>query len=127
MTNSALNTRKWFKCRKTNQPTNQPTKSLHEQDTIQNLTGLNSEFLFSWTDCLTKGKEPSLPLYLAIAAGGIVGLLFKLGISPKGNVVARLLSELNSLTTTPPEFPRQSFFFKCVYLSDSCTDTLLQR
>ena len=27
----------------------------------QNLTGLNSEFSFSQTSCLTKAEEPSLP------------------------------------------------------------------
>ena len=31
--------------------------------------GLNSEFSFSLTSCLTKAKEPSLSYYLPIAAG----------------------------------------------------------
>ena len=31
----------------------------------QSLTGLDSEFSFSWTGCLTKAKESSLPYYLA--------------------------------------------------------------
>ena len=29
----------------------------------QSLTGLNSEFSFSYTSCLTKAEEPSLPYY----------------------------------------------------------------
>ena len=33
----------------------------------QSLTGLNSEFSFSWTSCLAKTEEPSLPYYLPIA------------------------------------------------------------
>ena len=39
------------------------------------LTGLNSEFSFSWTGCLTKAEEPSLPYYLPIAGGGIFGFI----------------------------------------------------
>ena len=31
------------------------------------LTGLNSEFSFSKTSCLTKAEEPRLPYYLPIA------------------------------------------------------------
>ena len=33
----------------------------------RSLTGLNSEFSFSLTSCLTKAKEPSLSYYLPIA------------------------------------------------------------
>ena len=39
------------------------------------LTGLNSEFFFSYTSCLKKAKEPSLPNYLAIAGGRIIGFI----------------------------------------------------
>ena len=39
------------------------------------LTGLNSEFSFSLTSCLTKAEEPSLPYYLPIAGGGIIGFI----------------------------------------------------
>ena len=39
------------------------------------LTGLNSEFSFSWTSCLTKAEEPSLPYYLPIAGGRIIGFI----------------------------------------------------
>ena len=41
----------------------------------QRLTGLNSEFSFSETSCLTKAEEPSLPYYLPIAGGRIIGSL----------------------------------------------------
>ena len=49
-----------------------PTPS-HGQDVTQgqffrrSLKGLNSEFSFCYTGCLTKAKEPSLPYYLPIA------------------------------------------------------------
>ena len=39
------------------------------------LTGLNSEFSFSKTSSLTKAKEPSLPYYLPIAGGRIIGFI----------------------------------------------------
>ena len=38
----------------------------------RSLTGLNSEFFFSYTSCLTKAEEPSLPYYLPIAGGRII-------------------------------------------------------
>ena len=38
----------------------------------RSLTGLNSEFSFSKTSCLTKAEEPSLPYYLLIAGGRII-------------------------------------------------------
>ena len=41
----------------------------------RSLTGLNSEFSFSWTSYLTKAKEPSLSYYLPIAGGRIIGLI----------------------------------------------------
>ena len=39
------------------------------------LTGLNSEFSFSLTSCLTKAEEPSLSYYLPIAGGRIIGII----------------------------------------------------
>ena len=39
------------------------------------LTGLNSEFSFSYTSCLTKAGEPSLSYYLPIAWGRIIGFI----------------------------------------------------
>ena len=41
----------------------------------RSLTGLNSEFSFSYTSCLTKAEEPSLPYYLPIAGGRIIGFI----------------------------------------------------
>ena len=39
------------------------------------LTGLNSEFSFSQTSCLTKAEEPSLSYCLPIAGGRIIGFI----------------------------------------------------
>ena len=41
----------------------------------RSLTSLNSEFSFSKTNCLTKAEEPSLPYYLPIARGRIIGFI----------------------------------------------------
>ena len=41
----------------------------------ESLTGLNSEFFFSETGYFTSVKEPSLPYYLLIAEGRIVGCI----------------------------------------------------
>ena len=41
----------------------------------RSLTGLNSEFSFSSTSCLTKTEEPSLPYYLLIAGWRIFGFI----------------------------------------------------
>ena len=41
----------------------------------RSLAGLNSEFSFSKTSCLTKAEEPSLPYYLPIAGGRIIGFI----------------------------------------------------
>ena len=41
----------------------------------RSLTGLNSEFSFSYTGCLTKAEVPSLPYYLPIAGGRIIGFI----------------------------------------------------
>ena len=41
----------------------------------RSLTGLNSEFSFSQTSCLTKAEEPCLPYYLPIAGGRIIGFI----------------------------------------------------
>ena len=41
----------------------------------RSLTGLISEFSFSYTSCLTKAEEPNLSYYLPIAGGRIVGFI----------------------------------------------------
>ena len=43
--------------------------------TSTSITGLNSEFSFSLTSCLTKAEEPSLPCYLPIPWGRIIGFI----------------------------------------------------
>ena len=41
----------------------------------RSLTGLNLEFSFSYTSCLTKAEEPSLSYNLPIAGGRIIGFI----------------------------------------------------
>ena len=41
----------------------------------RSLTGLNSEFSFSYTSCLTKAEEPRLSYYLPIVGGRIIGFI----------------------------------------------------
>ena len=41
----------------------------------RSLTGLNSEFSFSYTSCLTKAEELSPSYYLPIAGGRIIGFI----------------------------------------------------
>ena len=55
--------------------TNPSTRAGYDTRSFLNkvLTGLNSEFSFSYTSCLTKAEEPSLPYYLPIAGGRIIG------------------------------------------------------
>ena len=57
--------------------TNPSTRAGYDTRSIykQRLTGFNSEFSFSWTSCLTKAEEPSLPYYLPIAGGRIIGFI----------------------------------------------------
>ena len=59
----------------------------------RSLTGLNSEFSFSETSCLTKAEEPSLPYYLPIAGGRTIGFI------PFPKVQAQC--EMQSVTITP--------------------------
>ena len=57
--------------------TNASARSEYDTRSIfkRSLTGFNSEFSFSWTSCLNKAEEPSLPYYLPIAGGRIIGLI----------------------------------------------------
>ena len=57
--------------------TNPPTRAEYDTGSIfqQSLTGLNSEFSLSFTSRLTKAKEISLPYYLPIAGGRIIGYI----------------------------------------------------
>ena len=84
----ALNDQQWLICNKTKPNQNfminvlsyLPNPSAREgYDTRsifnRSLTGLNSEFSFSLTSCLTKAEETSLPYYLPIAGGRINGFI----------------------------------------------------
>ena len=57
--------------------TNPSARAGYDTRTIfkRSLTGLNSEFSFSQTSCLTKAEEPSLSYYLPIAGGRIIGFI----------------------------------------------------
>ena len=56
-----------------------PSPSLGQDMTqghfLKRLTGLNSQFSFSLNSCLTKAAKPSLPYYLPIAGGRIIGFI----------------------------------------------------
>ena len=68
--------------------TNPSTRAGYDIRSIfkRSLTGLNSEFSFSQINCLTKAEEPSLPYYLPIAGGRIIGFIpFPKGISAMWN------------------------------------------
>ena len=71
----------------------------------RSLTGLNSEFSFSLTSCLTKAEEPSPPYYLPIAGGRIFGFI------PFPRVL--VLCEMQSV---------RSRIWTCVAVSISCDD-----
>ena len=63
----------------------------------RSLTGLNSQFFFSSTSCLTKAEEPSLSYYLPIAVGGENNWIstFPTGISAMRNPIS-LVQDWNS-------------------------------
>ena len=52
-------------------PAGYDTRSIFKRS----LTGVSSEFSFSWTSCLTKAEEPSLSYYIPIAGGRIIGFI----------------------------------------------------
>ena len=56
-------------------PIYQPLRSGTRSIFKRSLTGLNSEFSFSQTSCLTKAEELSLSYYLPIAGGRIIGFI----------------------------------------------------
>ena len=57
--------------------TNSSTRAGYDTRSIfkRSLTGLNSEFSFYYTSCLTKAEEPSLSYYLPITGGRIIGFI----------------------------------------------------
>ena len=87
------------------------------------LTGLNSEFSFSKASCLTRTEEPSLPYYLPIAGGRIIGFIpfpRVLMLCEMQSVLSRIWTHVamsisyndNNYTTDTSDFHRKS------YLSD---------
>ena len=90
------------------------------------LTGLNSEFSFSYTSCLTKAEEPSLSYCLPIAGGRIIHT-FPKGISAMWNAIS-LVQDLNScnrihflrlITITPRAHPNYYYFPYVIVISTS--------
>ena len=69
----------------------------------RSLTGLNSEFSFSLTSCLTKAEEPSLSNYLPIWRESNWIHTFPKGISAMWNAISlnlkRLVSWFNDIST----------------------------
>ena len=63
----------------------------------RSLTGLNSEFSFSYTSCLTKAEEHSLPYYLPIAGGRIFGFIHFPMYSPN-IIVNNIIKECSKLS-----------------------------
>ena len=59
----------------------------------QSLTGFNSEFSFPKNSCLTKAEKPSLPYYLSIAGGRIIGFI----PFPRVLVLCEMLSVLSRI------------------------------
>ena len=66
----------------------------------RSLTGLNSEFPFSKTSCLTKAKEPSMPDYLPKAEGRTTGFIHL----PRVLVVWEMQSVSSRIWTRVAEF-----------------------
>ena len=91
----------------------------------RSLTGLNSDFSFSKTSCLTKAEEPSLSYYLPIAGGRIIGFIpFPKGISAMWNVISpgfELVSPCPipaTITITPRAPPKMLTFMTIVFLEN---------
>ena len=61
----------------------------------RSLTCLNTEFSFSYTSRLTKAKEASLPYYLPIAGGRIIGFITFLRVLVLSETLC-LVQDLNS-------------------------------
>ena len=62
----------------------------------RSLADLNSEFSFSYTNCLDRAEEPSLAYYLPIAGWRIIGFIpFPKGISGMWNAIS-LVKDSNS-------------------------------
>ena len=95
------------------------------------LTGFNSEFYFRLTSWNTKIKELSLPKYLPITGGKIVGcipsyyLLFRMTTT----VTSLTISNLKPLSQTKQSLENKSFLYENIptYISTKCWSSLLIR
>ena len=76
----------------------------------RSLTGLNSEFSFSETSCLAKAEEISLPYYLPIAGGRIIGFIpfpnVKCNQSRSGFELVSPCPFPTTITITPRALPK---------------------
>ena len=72
------------------------------------LIGLNSEFSFSKTSCLTKAEEPSLSYYLPIAGGRIIGFI----PFPRVLVLCEMQSASSRIWTRVAVFKKVSYGVK---------------
>ena len=77
--------------------TNPSTRAGYDIRSIfkRSLTGLTSEFSFSYTSCLTKAEETSLPYYLPITGGRIIGCIH----FPRVLVLCEMHSDSSSIWT----------------------------
>ena len=84
------------------------------------LTGLKSEFSFSWIDCPTKANEPSLPYYLPLAWGKIIAFILFRSVSfqQKCNELGLRLELVSPcpLTTTVTITPPHVHTHKYIYI-----------
>ena len=88
----------------------------------RSLTGLNSEFSFSSTSCLTKAEEPRLSYYLPIAGGRIIGFIH----FPRVSVLCEMQSVSSRIWTSVAvsisyddnHYTTSTFFFIIYYSSD---------
>ena len=88
----------------------------------RSLTGLNSEFSFSWTSCLTMAEEPSLPYYFTHSWRENNWIhTFPKGISSMWNAISpgfELVSPCPipaTITITPRALP-QIYIYICIYI-----------
>ena len=79
-----------------------PTRAGYDTRSIfeRSLTGLNSEFSFSQTSCLTKAEEHSLSYYLLIAGGRIIGSI----PFPRVLALCEMQSVSSRIWTRAPQF-----------------------
>ena len=99
------------------------TRSIFKRSFI----GLNSEFSFSLTSCLTKAEEPSLPYYLRIAGERIIGfipfprVLMQCEMQSGLFYVFRLNSRLYGLESSS-DFPFPQSPFQTIRNHSQCTN-----